>query len=423
MLRVAAIHLRPEGVLERAPDEDEYLLIAQSVAAGEGFALRGVTTAYRDMLMPAAAGVLMIVFGRSALPMLYLNALLGCFTALLLFELGRSRFGKNIGMLLGALWLFYPTAMLFCGLLFTETLFVFLWTLALVVHDRLEASGYRWNVALALGVVVALAMLTRAAGIVLLLSFIVYIGLVRWEATRRDRWTAVAVMTGACLLVLQPWMTRNALAVGRFTLNTNGGINFLIGNNPRATGSYKFDETHERLLPPASLGEAARDQAAARIARQYLSERPRDAVALWGRKFAFLWATDVMQWAHYDGDRLTGSLGEKLRSLPLWKLLLLGAPYMLLVGFGIAGYYLVRNFPDRGLFLLQIFLTTMLVFLSFGAPRFHFPLMPAMVVGIGALFRERVWKSAPEWRRLALLLTLGIFGGIWLFEAMTIAGV
>jgi len=375
------------------------------------------------MLMPSAAGVLMIVFGKSALPMLYLNALLSCLTALLLFELGCSRFGVKVGVPLGALWLFYPAAIFFSSLLFTETLFVFLWTLALRIHDQLEESGYRWSVALALGVVVGLAMLTRAAGIALLLSFVIYIGLIRWETPKRERWTAVALIAGACFLVLQPWMTRNAIAMGSFTLNTNAGINLLIGNNPRATGSYQFDETHERLLPPLSAGEAARDQAAARIARHYLTERTRDAVGLWGKKFAFLWATDVMQWAHYYGDRLTGSLGEKLRSLPLWKLLALGAPYMLLVGFGIAGYYLVRHFPTRGLFLLQIFLTTLIIFLSFGAPRFHFPLMPAMVIGAGALFRERVWKSAPEWRRLALLLTLGIFGGIWLFEAMTIAGV
>ncbi|MDD5087964.1 MAG: glycosyltransferase family 39 protein [bacterium] len=422
-LRVAAIQLRPEGVLARAPDEDEYLLIAQSIAHGDGFALRGVTTAYRDMLMPSVAGAFMIAFGPSALPMLFLNALLSCFTALLLFELGRSRFGDKIGVLLGGIWLFYPGAILLSALFFTETLFVFLWMLALVIYDRMEAADYRWTFALALGLVAGLAMLTRATGIVLLVSLVIYIGLVRWETPKRERWTAVAVMTGACLLMIQPWLTRNAIAVGSFSLNTNGGINFLIGNNPRASGSYKFDETHERLLPPVSAGEAARDQAAARIARHYLTERTRAAVGLWGKKFAYLWATDVSQWAHYFGDRLTGSLGEKLRALPLWRLLLLGVPYMMFVGCGIAGFYLVRNFPDRGLFLLQIFLTTMMVFVSFGAPRFHFPLMPAMVIGIGALFRPRVWVSAPAWRRLALLLTLGIFGGIWLFEAMTIAGV
>lgn len=395
-LRVAAIHERPAGVLQVAPDEDEYYLIAQSVARGEGFALRGETTAYRDMLMPCTAGVLMMLFGESPLPMLYLNVILSVATALLIFELGRRRFKEEISVLLGGLWLLYPAAILFCALFFTETLFVFLWVLALVVHDRLEERNYRWSVALLLGAVTGLAILTRAVGIVLLLSFVIYIGLIRWEAPRRDRWLAIAVMLGGCAIIVQPWMTRNAIAVSGFMLNTNSGINLFIGNNARATGSYLFDEKHDRMLPPMEMGEVARDVAARELAWQFLSERTRQAVKLWGRKFAYLWSTDMSQWAHYYGPNLSGSLGEKLRSLPVGYLLVVGVPYALLVLFGVSGYYLVRYFPTRGIFLLQIFLVTMIVFLSFGAPRFHFPLMPLLLIGIGVLFRRIVWRLAPE---------------------------
>ena len=90
---------------------------------------------------------------------------------------------------------------------------------------------------------------------------------------------------------------------------------------------------------------------------------------------------------------------------------------------GVSGFYLVRHFPTRGLFILQVFLAIMAIFISHGASRYHFPLMPAMVVGAGALSTPNVWNSGPIWRRLFLLFTLGMFLGIWLFEAMTIAGV
>jgi hypothetical protein len=97
-------------------------------------------------------------------------------------------------------------------------------------------------------------------------------------------------------------------------------------------------------------------------------------------------------------------------------------PYMIIFGFGISGFYLVRHFPDRGLFLLQVFLILLTVFLSHGEPRYHMVAMPAMIVGVGALTRRNVWNSAPLVHRLFLLFTLGLFAGLWLFEGMAIYG-
>jgi hypothetical protein len=226
------------------------------------------------------------------------------------------------------------------------------------------------------------------------------------------------------LLVVLPWMVRNYFAVGRFALNTNGGINMYIGNNPRANGSYLFDAEHERLLPPAEAGEAARDRAAAGLALAFMREHPRDALRLWGRKFAFFWATDMTQWIHYFWDSSgPPSVSKRLRAMPVGRLALLAVPYAVIVLLGVSGFYLVRHFPARGLLLLQIFLLLLACFITYGTPRYRYPVMPALIIGAGALWRPHVWISAPPWRRLFLLFTLGMFGGIWLFEIMTIAGV
>jgi 4-amino-4-deoxy-L-arabinose transferase-like glycosyltransferase len=423
-LRLMALWLRPEGALYAAPDEDEYLQIAQSVARGEGFALHGEITAYRDMLLPVVCAGLMALFGDSPLPMLLLNVLLSVATALLLFDLGRRRFDQPVALAMAALWLLYPTAIIFSAMLFTETLFVFLWVLALRLYDRLDERGYRPLDAVALGAVSGLLMLTRAVGVVVAASLIVYIVLIRFERPPRVRLRAALILGAACLLVVLPWMVRNHYAVGRFALNTNGGINMYIGNNPRANGSYLFDEDHERLLPPAEAGEAARDRAAAGLALAFVREHPRDALRLWERKFGFFWATDMTQWIHYFWDPSgPPSVSKRLRAMPVARLALLAVPYMLIVLLGISGFYLVRHFPARGLLLLQIFLLLLACFVTFGTPRYHYPLMPALIIGAGALWRPLVWVSAPPWRRLFLLFTLGMFGGIWLFEVMTIAGV
>jgi 4-amino-4-deoxy-L-arabinose transferase-like glycosyltransferase len=424
VLRLAALGLRPQGAIYAAPDEDEYLQIAQSVARGEGFALHGETTAYRDMLLPVVTAALIKLLGDSPLPMLLLNVLLSAATGLLLFDLGRRHFEERVALLMAAVWLLYPTAIIFSAMLFTETLFVFLWVLALWLYDRLDDQGYRLLDALALGVVSGLVMLTRAVGVVVPASLVVYIVLIRFERPARVRLRAALVLGAACLLVVLPRMVRNHFAVGRFALNTNGGINMYIGNNPRANGSYLFDADHERLLPPAEAGEAARDRAATALALRFVREHPREAVRLWGRKFAYFWATDMTQWIHYFWEPSgPPSVSKRLRAMPVFRLALLAVPYMLIVLLGVSGFYLVRHFPARGLLLLQIFLLLLACFVTFGTPRYRYPVMPALIIAAGALWRPHVWVSAPPWRRLFLLLTLGMFLGIWLLEIMTIAGV
>ena len=419
-LRFAAIYLREPGVLERAPDEDEYYLIGKSIASGDGFALRGVTTAYRDMLLPVVAAGSVAVFGDTPRPLQFLNVLLSCASAWLLFRIGRRRFGDKIGLGMAAAWLFYPVAILFCAMLFTETLFVFWWLLALVLYDRLEERHFDLKIAFALGLVLGLLMLTRAVGQLFFAAVLIYIALVRFEDPLRLRWRAAILIFVTGSMVILPWLVRNALAVGAFTLNTNGGINLFIGNNPDANGSYKFTPEMEGSLP--QKGEAAISRAAADRARDYALSHPRETIRLWGRKFAFLWATDAIQWVHYNPPEGPPSVSARLRVLPVWQLLLISVPYMLLVGLGISGYYLVRHFDGRGLFLLSTALAIAASMAAFGSQRFHVPLMPAMIVGAGALVRPKVWNSTPQWRRLFLLFTLGVFLGIWLLEATAIAG-
>ena len=94
-LRLLAIFLREPGVLERAPDEDEYYLIARVSLAGDGFALRGVTTGYRNVMLPVLTAGTILLFGKSPKPMLFLNVILSCVSAYFLYLLGRRRFRKS----------------------------------------------------------------------------------------------------------------------------------------------------------------------------------------------------------------------------------------------------------------------------------------------------------------------------------------
>lgn len=422
ILRLWVISARPDEAIPVAPDEGEYVHIAQNLAHGDGFTFQGEPTAYRDVLFPFAASLLFRISGNHPAAVFGFQLILDCLTALLLYRVGRVRFSAGISLALAGAWLLYPAAVLFTSLFLTETLFVFLWVSALAMHDRFERREYRIVDSIALGILLGLLTLTRAAGLVLAASVLIYLVLIRYETPKRVRFTAAAVVLGAFLLTVVPWMVRNTVQVGSFTLNTNGGINLFIGNNPHATGAYRFDETAAAPLYEADLDEAERDRLAASLARSYFLSHKKESVNLWSKKFAYLWSTDMALLAHYLPNRSGESLAVYLSSFPALVLAVMSLPFMLMVWGGTAGFYLVRHFPARGLFILQLFIGLLAALAAYGLPRYHFPYMPAVLIGAAAVLQPGVWRAAPQWRKVFLLATIGMFGGIWLYEFKVIAG-
>jgi 4-amino-4-deoxy-L-arabinose transferase-like glycosyltransferase len=421
LLRLIAIDLRPADAAAYAPDEPEYIELAQNLWLGNGYSVHGQPTAYRDMLYPAAASVVLRLTGGSLPAVLYLQVLLSCLTGWLIYLLGKRRFTEKIALLLCAAWMLYPMAVVLSVLYLTETLFVFLWVLAIVLYDWLEENPGVVKAVL-LGLCLGLLCLTRAVGLLMVAALAIYMVLIRYETQFRDRVRTTLIVVGVCLLTVLPWMIRNYTVMDSFSLNTNGGINLLIGNNRYATGAYRFDEPVQEMLPDATLGEAARDRVGAELAGEYFWSDVKRSLNLWSRKFAFLWSTDIAQLAHYYPDRSGVSLAAYLRCFPLPLLLIMAIPYMLVLQAGTAGFYLVKNFPARGLFILQIGMLTIAAFLSYGMPRYHFPAIPALMIGAAAYVERWPWRAAPPWRRIYLLLVLSMFVGIWSYEAFTILG-
>ena len=411
VLRVAAIELRPEGALFTAPDEPEYLAIAESIAAGNGFAFYGEPTAYRDMLFPSLAGGLMAMVGSECV-VFYLQLLLDLGTALLLFLIVRRHRSESAALMAGAFWLLYPAAVLFTALFLTETLFVFLWVLALYVYDRIDPDNAA-RVSLILGLILGLLLLTRATGVILVLALVLHL-------LFRRHYRTATVMLVVMLVVILPWMMRNASVMGSFSLNTNSGINLYQGNNPYATGAYRFDDPVTAPLEFGKLKEAGRNQRATRLSLEYIRSFPVQTLALWPRKLAYFWSTDVSLWAHYAA-RPGVSLAARLRALPWTSLAVTAAVYIALVMTGVAGLGLSTTAPLRGVLIAQIGLATLSAFATYGLARYHYPLMPALIIGAASLQQPGMWRSASAARRVITALILLFLVAVWGAEMFTIA--
>jgi 4-amino-4-deoxy-L-arabinose transferase-like glycosyltransferase len=409
VLRAGVIELRPKAALESAPEESENLDIARSLDLHQGFSLNGQPTADRSLLFPALAAAVMLPFHGSPKPVLYVQLLLSCASAWLLYRTGLKRFGSSAALLLCAAWLFYPGAILATALFQTTTLFVFLWIVALALYDRLEDNGFRLRDAVLLGLCAGLTILTRSIGLVLLLSLVLYVSGLRFGAFREVHWRSGLVILFTALVLIVPWMLRNSRAVGHFALTTNSGISLLAG-----------EMTHESAFP----SHEARDSIAAR--RPSLEENtpaPRPQLAageVWVRKLMRLWATDIGLWLNYFAQPNDPGLSRSV----LWHILpvaVASIPGMLAVGLGAAGFLLVQTFRSRRLYLLQLLLGVAALFLTYGLPRDHFMFLPALLIGAAALWRPAVWVEAPWIRRAAVICTLGAFGGLWLLEGLSVA--
>jgi 4-amino-4-deoxy-L-arabinose transferase-like glycosyltransferase len=419
--RFLVIELRPEASLLLAPDEPEYLEIAQNIWLGDGFSFHGEPTAYRDMLVPYLTAAVMGIFGDFR-AMFYVQVIFSLLTGLLLYLVAAKRFTEGIAYGVLTVWMLYPAAAIFSALLLTETMFLFFWVLAIWLHDRLDEHGYTIRDSLILGVVLGLLCLTRATGTILVATVFIYVFLIRYETPLVDRARAVSFVLIGALVIMLPWMIRNQIVMERFWLNTNGGINVLIGNNPYANGGYLFDERVEAMIPREATTEAARDVAASQAGKEYAQGHLRRTVEMWSTKFAYLWSTDMAMLAHYAPVRGSESLADTLHMQPLGALVLTAIPFAILVILGLCGFYLVKKFPARGFFILQLALGAVAAFISYGLPRYHYPLMPAVILGAAAYVENQPWEKAPQWRRLLLLLAIGVFMGVWTFETVKIIG-
>lgn len=241
VLRVGVIVATPDFVpLFDAADFHRH---GASISAGEGYPTPqlGVDgpSAFRPPLYPLALAVVQFVGGGWTAERL-LGALLGVAAVLLIFLIARRVWGSRVAVVAGALAAIFPPLVVLNATLLSETLFLPLVLAAvLAVLRHRDEGGVGW--AVAAGVLCGLAALTRTNGLVLIAALALGVWTVRpW----RDRRVLVApvALTVAALVVVAPWVIRNALAFDRF-VGTGAQAGFALA------GTYNEESRREAEHP------------------------------------------------------------------------------------------------------------------------------------------------------------------------------
>lgn len=258
-------------------DEREYLLLATSIAKGEGFryppAAPGAESSASAVperhfeRPPVYAAVLAAVLAVTADPLVssardaqgrpagfpstssdvpasikIVQVVFGLLAVLLVAAIARQAAGTVAGIAAAFIAAIYPPLVWICGYVLAEPLysalaFAVVWLLNPVTRRRSTDESYgRRNFAgpagitFAAGMVAGVAVLTKEA-----MVFFVPLA-AAWLLARRRLVPAAAFVLGL-VIVLAPWVARNYSEHGRFVLTAaHGGVTFWTGNNPLSPG-------------------------------------------------------------------------------------------------------------------------------------------------------------------------------------------
>ncbi len=393
-----------------AMDSQEYDRWAQAIAGGDWL---GSQVFFQAPLYPYLLALVYTLFGRS-LDAVYLLQIAAAVAGVwALWRAGRALGNEPAGLAAAALaavyapFLFYDVQLLKESPAVTVTCFL-LWALA----------ARRW---LAAGVLLGVLALLRENAL-LLVPFLLPLA---WQ---RDSSIDTGVRGFAqrggllvlgLLLPLAPVALRNGLVGGDYLPTTSqGGVNFWIGNNPQADGTY-------RPIVPGKQIPALERQEPARLAEQELGRRlsPAEVSSFWLRR-GLAWAAAHpvdfvrlqirklgMFWSWYEWPDAvdyywTKSISPVLR-LPLVEFgtLSLLAP---------VGLWLlwrrkrINEFAPVWLFALGWMLSTVAFFLF---SRYRLPVVPALLLLAGAVMAELndAWKERRRGWQAGVVLSMAAF--------------
>ncbi|HZW33846.1 MAG TPA: phospholipid carrier-dependent glycosyltransferase [Isosphaeraceae bacterium] len=323
----AAVMVRGSGTFD---DPDNYRPLAQTLAAGEGFAHKGRPTAYRPPLYPVLLAPILWALGDRAdwgIALLHLG--LGAGTVWMTAAAARG-WGLSDGRVVVAALVVAcdPVLIWQSRSVMTETPAAFLVAASLAGLSRGGWWGPAWG-----GLGLGLAGLCRPsllAGAVLT----VLAGLVVPPGTGRDRLARSGLLAITVALVLLPWMVRNLWVFGEpVWTTTHGGYTLALANNPvyyrevlngppgrTWTGPDQWSWWDSVNRATAGMSEPQADRVLKAMVWRLARERPREFCrASWARLGRF--------WGVAPAAAVYSRLSRwatRAWTLPLWIALALG---------------------------------------------------------------------------------------------------
>ena len=375
-------------------------------------------SSYRAPGYVAYVGLHYFLFGFRDRPIYLTQALLSTLLVLFLYLTARRAFGPGAGLIATALAAFFGPFVGYAGVLFAEIFYLTLVASAIwlaVEADARMARGahagtWAWPWAAGSGLLLGVATLTRSIALPLALLIPAWFllpfpaagpGADRSRPARPFPWRqrlALGVATlAAFLVVLLPWTGRNYLVFHRVVpVDTVSGLNLLIGNNPRANGTFTFIDHLDAYQRAVWIpNEADRDRVLMSEALGYIRSHPARFWDLTKLRWRLFWTQDqdyLEALYHWERIPLIGS--RRVVSVVQTGLLAMG----------LAGLVLAWRHRHALLFAGGALYVAVAQSIFYEAPRYRLPAMPFL-----ALLAAFALTQRPRWWLLLSLPLAGLF--------------
>lgn len=360
------------------------------------------------------AALLRIGFDFSSV--LLLQAVLGSFTVVFIYLCARDVFGEGAGLISGILAAGFAPFIFYDGLLLSESLQLLL--IAVSLHLLITKNGSHGLLRVFLaGTLSGLTALGRGTVVVFPLLVALF-WLVRYFVSgKRDGGShpvrAVILLMGL-LLGISPATVHNLSNGDAVLISSNVGINFFIGNNIHATGSYEeppgLDLSTDFTGRKIAERFAGRKLKASEVSSFWMTQAVEDIMDFpahfaWGlvrKLWLYFWYFDIPQMESLHIHHMFSSL-FRFPLFGFWLVLTLG-----LVGMAFA------RLDERSWIPIMLFISNVLgtiLFFVIGRFRLHGSLALLVTSGAGVsviagCLRRREWLRISSPLALALMITI-----------------
>ena len=304
------------------PESWEPEIIANNLLAGKGFLYdEHFGISYRAYLLPVHPFFCALIYrvtGHSQTALLLLQCLLSAASCLQIYTIGRLAFSRPAIAWSGA-WLtaLHPGLVYYASLLhpLTLDLFSYLWVLwgCLVLFEKPSAGK-----AAVLGLGAGLALLARGTILpFLILAVLLFLIRAAVHGPFKKALLTTGIVTAAALLVITPWLARNAALFHRFPVFiTSGSQSFWQGNNPISTGTAHAADGRPLIaqMPPdlqaklARTNEIGQSDLFREEAFDFIRRHPAAAIRLFLRKWIIFWGASPTTGIYYPALYTKGYL-------------------------------------------------------------------------------------------------------------------
>ena len=271
-------------------DAPSYISIAHSLLSGHGYSEDGVNpTALRMPFYPLFLAGIFFISNTGLVAVKIVQSIVGSASCVFVFLLARNLIGSKHGVIAGILAACYlPWAFMDVSIL-SESLYMFLIAAMLVfltAHHRKMSERIVFS-----GLFAGLAALTRPNGIITVLF--IGVGLILIEKYRRF----APVFLAVAVIVILPWIARNALVFHRF-MPTSSLSGLALYNSyvlpKEGFGFNTLDGLPDEFF--ALQDEGKKDAFLVRHTVSWIARHPKEVLKLLVQKVGFMVYPFDMQW-------------------------------------------------------------------------------------------------------------------------------